>query len=227
MTFEDILDQALALLQRRGRVTYGTLQRQFALDTVALEDLKDALLYAHPQVVDDQGRGLHWADPSTLELLGLLLDQVPTARLLLGLTARPEFRPPWAPRAHLTQLTLTRLGRQQVEEMVLRVTGGKPLPAEVMQQIVAKTDGIPLFVEELVKTVLEAGLVREDADRYVLTGPLPPLAIPATLQDALMARLDHLGTVKRVAQLGATIGRHFAYELLQALVLLDDATLQD
>ena len=140
---------------------------------------------------------LHWADPSTLELLGLLLDQVPTARLLLVLTARPEFRPPWALRAHLTQLTLTRLVRPQVEEMVLRVTGGKPLPAEVVQQIVVKTDGIPLFVEELVKTVLESGLVREDADRYVLTGPLPPLAIPATLQDALMARLDRLAAVER------------------------------
>ena len=149
---------------------------------------------------------LHWADPSTLELLGLLLDQVPTARLLLVLTARPEFRPPWALRAHLTQLTLTRLVRPQVEEMVLRVTGGKPLPAEVVQQIVVKTDGIPLFVEELVKTVLESGLVREDADRYVLTGPLPPLAIPATLQDALMARLDRLAAVKEVAQLGAVAG---------------------
>jgi hypothetical protein len=87
--------------------------------------------------------------------------------------------------------------RPQVEEMVLRVTGGKLLPAEVVQQIVVKTDGIPLFVEKLVKTVLESGLVREEADRYVLTGPLPPLAIPATLRDALMARLDRLATVKR------------------------------
>ena len=169
---------------------------------------------------------LHWADPSTLELLGLLLDQVPTARLLLVLTARPEFRPPWALRAHLTQLTLTRLVRQQVEEMVLRVTGGKPLPAEVVQQIVAKTDGIPLFVEELVKTVLESGLVRETADRYVLTGPLPPLAIPATLQDALMARLDQLAAVKEVAQLGAVLGREFPYALLRAVTPLDEPTLQ-
>ena len=160
---------------------------------------------------------LHWADPSTLELLGLLLDQVPTARLLLVLTVRPEFRPPWALRAHLTQLTLTRLVRPQVEEMVLRVTGGKPLPAEVVQQIVVKTDGIPLFVEELVKTILESGLVREAADRYVLTGPLPPLAIPATLQDALMARLDRLATVKEVAQLGAVLGREFSYDVLRAV----------
>jgi class 3 adenylate cyclase/predicted ATPase len=111
------------------------------------------------------------------------------------------------------------------EEMVLRVTGGKPLPAEVLAQIVAKTDGIPLFVEELVKTILEAGLVQEDAGRYVLTGPLPPLAIPATLQDALMARLDRLAVVKDVAQLSAVLGREFPYELLLAAAL-DEVTLQ-
>src|SRR5262249_49770019 len=101
---------------------------------------------------------LHWADPSTLELLGLLLEQTPTARLLMVLTCRPEFQPSWAPRSYVTPLTLTRLLRPQVEEMIVRVTGGKPLPADVVQQIVAKTDGIPLFVEELVKTILESGL---------------------------------------------------------------------
>ena len=169
---------------------------------------------------------LHWADPSTLELLGLLLDQAPTARLLLVLTARPEFRPPWAPRSYVTPLTLTRLLRPQVEELVLRMTGGKPLPAEVLRQIVEKTDGIPLFVEELVKTILESGLVREEAERYVLTGPLPPLAIPTTLQDALMARLDRLAPVKAVAQLGAVLGREFSYALLRAVAPLDEATLQ-
>jgi predicted ATPase len=169
---------------------------------------------------------LHWADPSTLELLGLLLDQVPTARVLLVLTARPEFRPPWALRSSVTPLTLTRLTRPQIEEMALRVTGGKPLPPEVHAQVVAKTDGIPLFVEELVKTILESGLVQEDAGRYGLTGPLPPLAIPATLQDALMARLDRLAPVKEVAHLGAVLGREFAYEILRAVAPLDEATLQ-
>jgi class 3 adenylate cyclase/predicted ATPase len=169
---------------------------------------------------------LHWADPSTLELLALLLDQVPTARLLLVLTCRPEFRPPWPLRSYMTQLTLTRLTHQQVEEMVLRVTGGKPLPAEVLQQIVEKTDGIPLFVEELVKTILESGLVREEAERYVLSGPLSPLAIPTTLQDALMARLDRLAPVKAVAQLGAVLGREFSYALLRAVAPLDEAMLQ-
>ena len=144
----------------------------------------------------------------------------------LVLTSRPEFRPPWAPRPYVTQLTLTRLPRHQSEEMVLRVTDGKPVPAEVLAQIVAKTDGIPLFVEELVKTILEAGLVQEDVGRYVLTGPLPPLAIPATLQDALMARLDRLAVVKDVAQLGAVLGREFPYELLLAVARLDEVTLQ-
>ena len=168
---------------------------------------------------------LHWADPSTLELLDLLLDHVPTARLLLVLTSRPEFRPPWAPRSYVTQLTLPRMPRRQSEEMVLRVTGGKPVPAEVLAQIVAKTDGIPLFIEELVKTILAAGLV-PDTGRYVLTGPLPPLAIPTTLQDALMARLDRLAVVKEVAQLGAVLGREFSYELLRAVTPQDEVTLQ-
>jgi predicted ATPase len=169
---------------------------------------------------------LHWADPSTLELLALLIDQVSTGRLLLVLTCRPEFRPPWPLRSYMTRYTLTRLTHQQVAEMVARVTGGKPLPAEVLRQIVAKTDGIPLFVEELVKTILEAGLVREEADGYVLTGPLPPLAIPITLQDALMARLDRLAPVKAVAQLGAVLGREFSYALLRAVAPFEEATLQ-
>jgi hypothetical protein len=153
---------------------------------------------------------LHWADPSTLEVLTLFLDQVPTTRLLALLTFRPEFMPPLGNRSHLSQLTLSRLGRSQVEAMIERVTGGKTLPTEVMQQIVVKTDGVPLFVEELTKTVVESGLLREEEGRYVGAhggAPIPPLAIPATLQDSLMARLDRLATVREIAQLGATLGR--------------------
>ena len=160
---------------------------------------------------------LHWADPSTLEWLGLVLDQTPTVPLCHLLTCRPEFPPPWAPRSYLTQLTLARLTPPQVADMVRRVTGGKSLPAEVVQQIIAKTDGVPLFVEELTKMVLESGLLQEREERYELTGPLPPLAIPATLHDSLMARLDRLATVKSLAQLGATLGREFAYDLLRAV----------
>jgi class 3 adenylate cyclase/predicted ATPase len=169
---------------------------------------------------------LHWADPSTLEFLGLFLEQAPAARMLTLLTYRPEFHPPWAPRPHYTQLTVSRLTRPQVEAMVGRVTGGKRLPAAVVEQIVAKTDGVPLFVEELTKMVLESGLVREAEGGYVLSGPLPPLAIPATLQDSLMARLDRLLTAKGIAQLGAVLGRQFSFELLQAVAQLDEAILQ-
>jgi class 3 adenylate cyclase/predicted ATPase len=169
---------------------------------------------------------LHWIDPSTLEFLTLLIDQGPTARLLTLLTCRPEFQAPWGFRAHLTPLTLSRLPRPQATQMTVRVTGGKALPSEVVEQIVSKTDGVPLFVEELTKMVLESSLLREGEDCYELTGPLPPLAIPATLHDSLMARLDRLATVKDVAQLGATIGRTFAYELLRAVSPLDEAALQ-
>jgi predicted ATPase len=169
---------------------------------------------------------LHWGDPSTLELLSLLIDQGPTARILTLLVFRPEFHPPWGFRAHVTPLTLARIPHHQTEVMVGRVAGGKGLPAEVCQQIVAKTDGVPLFVEELTKLVLESGLLRERADAYELTGPLPALAIPATLHDSLMARLDRLATVKEVTQLGATLGRSFPYDLLQAVAPWDEATLQ-
>jgi class 3 adenylate cyclase/predicted ATPase len=172
---------------------------------------------------------LHWADPSTLEVLALFLDQAPTTRLLVLLTFRPEFTPPWGNRSHFSQMTLSRLGRSQVEAMVEKVTGGKALPSEVVQQIVAKTDGVPLFVEELTKMVLESGLVREEDGRYVRAHgdtAIPPLAIPATLQDSLMARLDRLSMVREIAQVGATLGREFSYELLQAVSPLDEETLQ-
>jgi predicted ATPase len=169
---------------------------------------------------------LHWADPSTLELLGRLIGQASTTRLFVLLTSRPEFTPPWGQHGHLSQLTLSRLGKRQAPQMIARVAGNKPLPEEVMQQIVAKTDGVPLFVEELTKMVLESGLLTETYDSYQLNGPLPPLAIPSTLQDSLMARLDRLATTKELAQLGATIGREFSYDLLHALTPVTEPALQ-
>jgi tetratricopeptide (TPR) repeat protein len=169
---------------------------------------------------------LHWSDPSTLEFLTLLLDQGPTSRLLTLLTCRPEFAVPWSFRAHCTPLTLPRLPQAQVAEMIGGVAGGKALPPEVVAQIAVKTDGVPLFVEELTKMVLESGLLHEGEDCYALPGPLPPLAIPATLHNSLLARLDRLGPVKAVAQLAATIGRTFAYDLLQAVAAVDEADLQ-
>jgi predicted ATPase len=169
---------------------------------------------------------LHWVDPSTLEFLSLVVEQGPTARLCSLFIFRPDFTPPWANRAHLTPLVLSRLSPSHAETMVEGVTGGKALPAEVQRQIVAKTDGVPLAVEELTKMVLESGVLREQEDSYELIGPLPPLAIPATLHDALMARLDRLAPVKAVAQLGATIGRTFPYGLLHAVAPFEEAILQ-
>jgi predicted ATPase len=169
---------------------------------------------------------LHWVDPTTLEFLSLLVDQGPTARILALLTFRPDFSPPWTGRAHLTQVTLPRLPRRQATDMMDRVAHGKALPPEVVAQVVARTDGVPLFVEELTKMVLESGLLQEQEDRYTLTGPLPPLAIPSTLHDSLMARLDRLATVKSLAQLGATLGREFAYALLHAVSPWDEEILR-
>ena len=177
---------------------------------------------AKQQAVTYAWEDLHWADPSTLELLTLFLNQVPTTRLLAVLTYRPEFTPPWGVHSYLSQLTLSRLGRSHVETMVEEVIGGKALPKEVVQQIVSKTDGVPLFVEELTKMVVESGL-------YVgaqHAAPLPSLGIPTTLHDALMARLDRLGPAKEIAQMGATIGREFNYDLLQAVSPLNEETLQ-
>jgi len=168
---------------------------------------------------------VHWADPSTLENLGLLVDQIPTSPILAVLTFRPEFVPPWPPRSHMTSLTLNRLERPQIEAMVRQRAGGKTLPREVVEHVVAKTDGVPLFVEELTKMILESALLREEADQYALTGPLSAVTIPATLQDSLLARLDRLPTMREVAQIGAVLGREFAYEMLQALATVEERTL--
>jgi class 3 adenylate cyclase/predicted ATPase len=170
---------------------------------------------------------LHWADPTTLEYLGLLVEQAPMVPMLHVLTARPEFNPPWPQRSHMTPLVLNRLERPQVEALMSQRAGGKTLPPEVVQYIVAKTDGVPLYVEELTKMLLASALLREEADQYVLTGTLRTVAIPDTLQDALMARLDQLNRAKEVAQLGAVLGREFAYELLQAIAPQDENALQE
>jgi predicted ATPase len=170
---------------------------------------------------------VHWADPTTLELIELALDRVAEAPVLLLVTARPSFTHSFGGHPIVTHLALNRLGRAQIEGMIARLSGGKTLPAEVLNEIVAKTDGVPLFVEELTKTVLESGVLRETADALVLDGPLQGFAIPSTLHDSLMARLDRLQPVKEVAQTAACIGREFDYGLLAAISLLSDAKLRE
>lgn len=169
---------------------------------------------------------LHWADPSTLAVLTLALEQTPLARVLMLLTCRPEFQPPLLPRLALTHLALNHFGRAHTEEMIALVTDGKTLPDAVLRHIVEKTDGVPLFIEEMMKAIMALGLLEAVDDHYELTEPLSAMVIPATLQDALMARLDRLGTAKSVAQLGATLGRQFSAALLHAVSPLDATALQ-
>src|SRR4029434_10652443 len=151
-------------------------QKQRTLQAILTILLKIAAQQPVLFVMED----LHWVDSSTVELLNLLVDQGPTARILALLTFRPDFSPPWMGRSHCTQVTVHRLPRQQAIEVIRQVAHGKDLPPEVVEQIVARTDGVPLFVEELTKMVLESGLLQEREERYALTGPLPPRATPLT-----------------------------------------------
>jgi predicted ATPase len=197
-------------------------QRQKTLETIIALLLEQAEQHPVLFIIED----LHWTDPTTLELLGLLLDQTPTASLLVLLTCRSHFQPAWHHRSYLTEMTVNRLSQPQIERMVERVAGGKTFPDQVMQLIVEKTDGVPLVVEELTKAMLESGHLTETDGHYALTGPIASFTIPATLHDSLMARLDRLVTAKAVAQYAAVIGRQFPYALLQTVSQLDASTLQ-
>jgi predicted ATPase len=168
----------------------------------------------------------HWTDPTSRELLDLAVERVRILPVLLVVTFRPDFQPPWSGQPQVTLLTLNRLNRRDRTALVAQIAGDKALPNEVVAQIADRTDGVPLFIEELTKSVLESGLLREEADRYVLDRALPPLAIPTTLHDSLMARLDRLASVRLVAQIGAAIGREFSYELLRAVSRLPENELQ-
>ncbi len=170
---------------------------------------------------------IQWIDPTSLELLATIVERAPQLRVLLLITARPDFTPPWPSYPHMTTITLTRLGRRDGAALVEQVTGGKTLPKEVMDEILSRTDGVPLFIEELTKTVLESALLQDRDGHYVLEGPLPPLAIPTTLHASLMARLDRLAPVRDVAQIGAVAGREFHYELLRAVAGLSRDTLDE
>ena len=170
---------------------------------------------------------VHWVDPTSLELLAALVERVARLQVLLLITARPEFTLPWPSYPHMTTIPLARLGRRDGEALIERVAGGKRLPKEVTDEILARTDGVPMFIEELTKTLLESGLLRERHDHYFLERPLPALAIPTTLNASLMARLDRLSPVREVAQIGAVVGREFNHELLQAVAGLPAERLEE
>ena len=195
--------------------------------TVSPDELKERTLF----VLIEQMEGLaarrpllllfedvHWIDPTSQELLNCIIDRMQSLPVLLIITFRPDYHPPWVGSPNVTLFTLSRMGSRDCAAIVEGVTGGKSFPDEVLQQIVAKSDGIPLFVEEIAKTVIETNMLREEPTRYVLAGPLLPLAIPSSLRDLLMARLDRIASAKEVAEAGAAIGREFSHELLAAVV---------
>jgi class 3 adenylate cyclase/tetratricopeptide (TPR) repeat protein len=167
----------------------------------------------------------HWTDPTTLELYGRIVDRIPTLRVLLIVTFRHEFEPPWIGRPYVTPLTINRLAEREVSAMIDGVMGNELLPANIRQHIIERTDGIPLFVEEMTRAVLEAK-DEEAAERTVAAVPSPSIAVPPSLHASLMARLDRLGAAKEVAQIGAVIGREFSYALLVAVVRKQETDLQ-
>jgi class 3 adenylate cyclase/predicted ATPase len=199
--------------QRKKERTLGALIRQ-------LEGL------ARRQPVVMVFEDAHWIDPTSRELLDLAVERVRSLPVLLIVTFRPEFQPPWTGQPQVSMLALNRLDRRDRTALVEQIARGKALPDEVVDQIVNRTDGVPLFVEELTKSVLESGLLRAEADRYVLDGGLPPFAIPTTLHASLLARLDRLASVRHVAQIGAAIGREFPYALLRAVSGFPESELQ-
>ncbi|ETX03498.1 MAG: hypothetical protein ETSY1_47050 (plasmid) [Candidatus Entotheonella factor] len=193
-----------------------TLETMLAM-TLALASRQPVLF-----LVED----LHWADPSTLEFLDLLVEQIPTSHLCLVCTCRPSASVTWGNRSYCYEISLDRLSQRHVEEMMVGVARGKRLPADVLEQVGEKTDGVPLFVEELTKTVLETEWLRDAGSQYDRVASLSDIAIPTTLHDSLMARLDRLDTAKRVAQLGATLGREFSYDLLREVSPWEEEVLQ-
>jgi class 3 adenylate cyclase/predicted ATPase len=188
-------------------------RRQRTLEALAAQ--LETLVRANPVLMIFED--VHWIDPTSLEVLGRVVDQIPTLRVLLSVTFRPEFNPPWIGRSYVTALTINRLGQRDIDAIIEHLVGNKGLPASIRQDIIERTDGIPLFVEEMTKAVMESEGEGE-ARRTASAVPPPALAVPASLHASLMARLDRLGAAKEVAQVGAAIGRQFSYALLASVV---------
>jgi tetratricopeptide (TPR) repeat protein len=200
-------------------------QKQKEKTLHVLLGLVEGLAVRHPVllVVEDA----HWSDPTSRELFDLIIDRLPTMRILMIVTFRPEFTPPWVGRSYVTLLSLSRLGPRQSAEMIACLTGGKALPQEIVDQIIDRTDGVPLFIEELTKAVIESGVLTDAGDRFTMAGPLPPLAIPTSLNASLLARLDRLAPTREVAQIAAALGRQFSHELISAVATIPKQQLDD
>jgi class 3 adenylate cyclase/tetratricopeptide (TPR) repeat protein len=208
-----------AMLSIPDNERYGAVAmtpQKFKDETLrALVDTTEAIARRQPTVMLFEDA--HWADPTTLEVMDLLIHRVRNLPLLVVVTHRPEFSSRWSHYGHVAALTLSKLTRPQSSAMVSRLAGGKALPGDVLEQILGKTDGVPLFVEELTKSILESADLRDAGDRWEYAGRAGTLAIPLTLRDSLMARLDRFAPVKEIAQIGAAIGREFSWELVAAV----------
>jgi serine/threonine protein kinase/tetratricopeptide (TPR) repeat protein len=202
----------------------GTPERRKQKTIEALVELMFAASESQPLLFTIED--LHWVDPTTLAFLTVLIEQVPSAPILVVATYRPEFTSPWQIHAGFTQLMIGNLTPPQTAEVIKRVAGDQTLPAEVVDHIVDKTGGVPLFTEELTKLILGSDILKQSGNQYVLARPLESVTIPSTLQDSLMARLDLLGPAKEVAQLAAVIGRGFTFQLLAEIAPLDEETLR-
>src|ERR1700730_4383527 len=223
-----VLAIRLKVLERRNRIASSSpvsiqLSSRLTVSKAVIRQL-EGLARGQPVVMVFEDA--HWIDPPSRELLDLIVERVRSLPVLLIVTFRPEFQMPWTGQPQVTMLTLNRLDRRDRTALAEQIAGDKALPGEVVDQIVDRTDGVPLFVEELTKSIIESGLLREESNRYVLDGALPPFAIPTTLHDSLMARLDRLASVRLVAQIGAAIGREFSYELLRAVSRLPEDELR-
>jgi class 3 adenylate cyclase len=229
LPIDEVLPAIAALLSIPLRPPYEPLDlppadlRRRTIEAIAALVLSRAAESPAVFLVED----VHWSDPSTLEFLETMVGQVPGSPLLMLLAFRPEFVPPksWMSGDNATQITLGKLDSAEIETMILQITGGKPLPAELIDEITRKTDGFPLFIEDLTRMVIESGIAESRGGEYVLAGPLTSLEIPDTLHETLLARLERLASARTLAQLGATIGREFVYDLLQAVAVLDESRL--
>jgi class 3 adenylate cyclase/DNA-binding SARP family transcriptional activator len=190
-------------------------QQKREMTLTALLDQLDGVAAQRPVLIIFED--VHWIDPTSLDLLNRMVARAAGLPVLLVITFRPELQPTWVGEPHVAMLPLSRLGRRDSASIIAGITDDKELPAAVVEQVLARADGVPLFIEELTSTLIESGVLRRIADGYALDGPLPQLAIPTTLQASLVERLDRLASVRDVAQIGAAIGREFSHELMAAV----------
>ncbi len=233
--FGPILDEPAVAAEDMAGLLGISVQSQ-RLASLTAPQRKDAAIKAfldYPIALSRQAPVLviledaHWIDPTSVELLDRLVSEIVKHRILLIVTARPEYQPVWIPHPSVTLISLSRFGWRDGAAVISGVAGGKALPPELTEQILERSDGVPLFLEELTRTLLDSGVLEEAEGGFRLRGLLPDVALPSTLQDSLTARLDRLGPVKGLAEVGSVIGREFSHELLQSVAGLADAELDD